>query len=105
MRWAFKAVHLLQESSSLAGDYQAKLLLGKNNYLRVNSEQAEAIKLDAAKQCVPLKSGVTRSVGLVFRKLETSSRSNESPRQRTIESGLNRVCRNYSVAIDPPRKL
>lgn len=55
VRWAFKAVHMLQESSSLAGDYQAKLLLGESNYLRVNSEQAEAIKLDDAKQCAPLQ--------------------------------------------------
>jgi uncharacterized protein len=55
LRWALKAVHMLQESSSLAGDYQAKLLLGEGNYLRVNSEQAEAIKLDDAKQCAPLQ--------------------------------------------------
>ncbi|MCA2247653.1 MULTISPECIES: CBASS cGAMP-activated phospholipase [Mycobacterium avium complex (MAC)] len=53
--WARKAVHLLQESSSLAGDYQAKLLLGESNYLRINSEQAEEIKLDDAKQCAPLQ--------------------------------------------------
>ena len=53
--WGFKAVHMFQESSSLAGDYQAKLLLGESNYLRVNSEQAEAIKLDDAKQCAPLE--------------------------------------------------
>jgi uncharacterized protein len=55
LRWALKAVHMLQESSSLAGDYQAKLLPGEGNYLRVNSEQAEAIKLDDAKQCAPLQ--------------------------------------------------
>ena len=55
VRWGLKAVHLLQESSSLAGDYQAKLLLGDHNYLRVNSEQAENIKLDDAKQCAPLQ--------------------------------------------------
>jgi uncharacterized protein len=55
LRWGLKAVHLLQESSSLAGDYQAKLLLGESHYLRVNSQQAEAIKLDDAKQCAPLQ--------------------------------------------------
>jgi patatin-like phospholipase/acyl hydrolase len=53
--WALKAVHLLQESSSLAGNYQARLLLGDQNYLRLNSEQAEKIKLDDAKQCAPLQ--------------------------------------------------
>ena len=55
VRWGLKAVHLLQESSSLAGDYQARLLLGDHNYLRVNSEQAENVKLDDAKQCAPLQ--------------------------------------------------
>lgn len=53
--WAVKVKDLLMESSSTAGNYQAKLLLGEGNYLRLDSEQAEKIKMDDAKQCAPLQ--------------------------------------------------
>lgn len=53
--WAFKAKDLLMESSSTAGDYQARLLLGDLSYLRVNNEQAQRIKMDDAQQCAPLQ--------------------------------------------------
>jgi patatin-like phospholipase/acyl hydrolase len=53
--WALKAKDLLMESSSIAGSYQAKLLLGEANFLRLDSEQAEKIKMDDAKQCAPLQ--------------------------------------------------
>jgi patatin-like phospholipase/acyl hydrolase len=53
--WARKAVDLLQASSSLAGNNQAQLLLGEQNYLRLDTPQAEKIKLDDVKQCAPLQ--------------------------------------------------
>jgi patatin-like phospholipase/acyl hydrolase len=53
--WSRKAKDLLMESTSIAGNYQARLLLGEANFLRLDSEQAEKIKMDDAKQCAPLQ--------------------------------------------------
>jgi patatin-like phospholipase/acyl hydrolase len=53
--WARKALELLQESSSIANDNQARLLLGDESYLRLDSEQARKIRLDDSKQCAPLQ--------------------------------------------------
>jgi hypothetical protein len=45
-QWMFKALHLLQESSSMATDNQVRLLLGEAAYLRLDSERARSVKLD-----------------------------------------------------------
>jgi patatin-like phospholipase/acyl hydrolase len=53
--WAFKALHLLQDSAAMAADNQARLLLGEAAYLRLDSERAHSVKLDDATQCGPLQ--------------------------------------------------
>lgn len=53
--WMLKALHLLQGSSSMAADNQARLLLGTDFYLRLDSESARSIKLDDVEKCRPLQ--------------------------------------------------
>ena len=53
--WMFKALDLVQGSSSMAAINQARLLLGDNAYLRLDSESARKVKLDDARQCRPLQ--------------------------------------------------
>jgi patatin-like phospholipase/acyl hydrolase len=53
--WLWKGLDLLQGSSSMANDNQARLLLGDAAYLRLDSESARKIKLDDATQCKPLQ--------------------------------------------------
>lgn len=53
--WVFKVLDLLQGSSSIANDNQARLLLGDQRYLRIDSERAQKVKLDDAAQCRPLE--------------------------------------------------
>jgi patatin-like phospholipase/acyl hydrolase len=53
--WLWKGLDLLQGSSSMANDNQARLLLGEDAYLRLDSESARKIKLDDATQCKPLQ--------------------------------------------------
>jgi patatin-like phospholipase/acyl hydrolase len=53
--WMWKGLDLLQGSASMATDNQARLLLGDEAYLRLDSESARKIKLDDAKQCKPLQ--------------------------------------------------
>jgi uncharacterized protein len=50
-----EGLDLLQGSSSMANDNQARLLLGDDPYLRLDSERARKIKLDDATQCKPLQ--------------------------------------------------
>jgi patatin-like phospholipase/acyl hydrolase len=54
-QWMLKALHLLQDSSSMAANNQARLLLGTDSYLRLDSESARNVKLDDAEQCRPLQ--------------------------------------------------
>jgi patatin-like phospholipase/acyl hydrolase len=53
--WARKGLDLIQGSSSAANHQQARLLLGEDHYLRLDSVSAEKIKLDDATQCGPLQ--------------------------------------------------
>lgn len=53
--WLWKGLALLQGSSSMANDNQARLLLGEHAYLRLDSENARKITLDDATQCKPLQ--------------------------------------------------
>lgn len=53
--WVFKGLDLVQGSSSMANDNQARLLLSEDAYLRLDSERARKIKLDDAAQCGPLQ--------------------------------------------------
>lgn len=53
--WAGKALVLLQGSASMAAHHQARLLLGDERYLRLDSENTRKVKLDDAKQCKPLQ--------------------------------------------------
>lgn len=53
--WACKALDLLQGSVSMATHQQARLLLGDERYLRLDSANARKVKLDDAKQCKPLQ--------------------------------------------------
>ncbi|MDQ3630503.1 MAG: patatin-like phospholipase family protein [Actinomycetota bacterium] len=53
--WAVKALDLLQGSTSVATHQQARLLLGDERYLRLDSENARKIKLDDDAQCKPLQ--------------------------------------------------
>ncbi|MDQ3153861.1 MAG: patatin-like phospholipase family protein [Actinomycetota bacterium] len=55
LHWMSKALHLLQGSSSMAANNQARLLLGADSYLRLDSERARNIKLDDLDQCLPLQ--------------------------------------------------
>jgi uncharacterized protein len=54
-QWAFRALHLLQESSSMAAGNQARMLLPDGAYLRLDSERALDVRLDDAAQCGPLQ--------------------------------------------------
>lgn len=54
LSWSTKALDLLQHSSSMATDNQARLLLGPAGYLRLDSEMAERAPLDDVSQCAPL---------------------------------------------------
>jgi predicted acylesterase/phospholipase RssA len=54
-RWALKALDLLQGSSSMATHMQARLLLGEEKYIRLDSESALKTKLDDVKRCKPLE--------------------------------------------------
>jgi uncharacterized protein len=54
-QWMFKALNLLQESSSMATDNQVRLLLGESAYLRLDSERARRVKLDDPVQSGPLQ--------------------------------------------------
>jgi len=53
--WIGKALHLLQGSSSMATDNQARLLLGDDAYLRIDSERGRDVKLDDVTACRPLQ--------------------------------------------------
>lgn len=53
--WIFKLLGLLQGSSSNANDHQARLLLGEDHYLRIDSERARRVELDDVRQCRPLE--------------------------------------------------
>lgn len=73
-QWMWKALHLLQESSSMATDNHVRLLLGESAYLRLDSERARKVKLDDAVQCGPLQEWGhdvgRRAVGAIGRLLE-----------------------------------
>jgi patatin-like phospholipase/acyl hydrolase len=60
--WLWKGLDLLQGSTSMANDNQARLLLGEHAYLRLDSETARKIRLDDATQCKPLQE-LGRDVG------------------------------------------
>jgi patatin-like phospholipase/acyl hydrolase len=47
--WFWKGLDLLQSSSSMANDNQARLLLSEDAYLRLDSPSARKIKIDDAK--------------------------------------------------------
>jgi hypothetical protein len=53
--WAGKALDLLRGSVSMAAHHQARLLLGDDHYLRLDSDNARKVKLDDAEQCRPLQ--------------------------------------------------
>jgi uncharacterized protein len=53
--WLCIRLDLVQGSSSIANDNQARLLLNEGSYLRLDSESARKIKLDDATQCRPLE--------------------------------------------------
>lgn len=55
MNWARKALDLLQAGSASAIHEQARLLLGDERYLRLDSELARKVRLDDAAQCRPLQ--------------------------------------------------
>jgi uncharacterized protein len=54
-QWSTRALRLLQESSSMAAGNQARLLLGDQSYLRIDSESARRIGLDDSARCGPLQ--------------------------------------------------
>lgn len=53
--WAGKALDLLQGSVSMATHQQARLLLGDERYVRLDTDSTRKVKLDDAKQCGPLQ--------------------------------------------------
>jgi patatin-like phospholipase/acyl hydrolase len=53
--WAGKALDLLQGSVSMATHQQARLLLGDERYLRLDSDDARRVKFDDAAKCRPLQ--------------------------------------------------
>jgi patatin-like phospholipase/acyl hydrolase len=55
LQWMPKGLDLLQGSSSMAADNQARLLLGDNRYLRLDSDSARKVNVDDVRQCLPLQ--------------------------------------------------
>lgn len=53
--WALKTLDLLQGTVSMAADRQAMHLLPVGQYLRVDNELAERIRLDDVGACRPLR--------------------------------------------------
>lgn len=55
IRWGFKALDLLQESASMTANNQARLLLGDESYLRLDSPSVRKVAMDQPSQCHPLQ--------------------------------------------------
>ena len=54
-QWSLKALDLLQNSTSMAADNEARLMLTPSSYLRLDSENARKVRLDNAEACRPLR--------------------------------------------------
>ena len=55
IRWGFKALDLLQGSASMAANNQARLLLGDESYLRLDSPSVRKVPMDQPSACRPLQ--------------------------------------------------
>ncbi|MGA6163914.1 CBASS cGAMP-activated phospholipase [Amycolatopsis magusensis] len=55
LAWLTRSIELLQGASAGSVNNQAKLLLGEDSFLRIDSDRAQKVALDDYRQCAPLQ--------------------------------------------------